>query len=102
MSESGKESSESRRRAEGAAEPHGAASESGIQSAESRTRAEGDPVAPRGVVGEDRKEPAEFLKHLQNEKLQTQTARTRYVTQKLAYATGLLALGSLKPGSADL
>lgn len=48
------------------------------------------------------KASAEFLKHLQDEKLKTQAARSSYVTQKLAYATGLLALGSLKPGSADL
>ena len=43
-----------------------------------------------------------FLRHLQEEKLKTQAARTTYVTHKLAYATGLLALGSLKPGSVDL
>lgn len=49
------------------------------------------------------KESGEFLKHLQDEKLKTQATRSSFVTQKLAYATGLLALGSLKPGSfADL
>lgn len=53
-------------------------------------------------MSETGKESAEFLKHLQDEKLKTQAARSKYVTQKLAYATGLLALGSLKPGSADL
>jgi hypothetical protein len=53
-------------------------------------------------VSESGRESAEFLSHLRAEKLQAQTARTKYVTQKLAYAAGLLALGSLKPGSADL
>lgn len=48
------------------------------------------------------KESAEFLKHLQDEKLKTQATRSSYVRQKLAYATGLLALGSLKPGSDKL
>lgn len=38
---------------------------------------------------------AEFVRHLQAEKLQTQEARTRYTIQKLTYVTGLLGLGSL-------
>lgn len=38
---------------------------------------------------------AEFVRHLQAEKLQTQEARTRYTIQKLTYVTGLLSLGSL-------
>jgi hypothetical protein len=53
-------------------------------------------------VSEGEKDSGEFLKHLQDEKLKTQAARSGYVTQKLAYATSLLALGSLKSGYADL
>ena len=47
-------------------------------------------------------EHEKFLRHLQEEKLRTQASRTTYVTRKLAYATGLLGLGSLNVGSADL
>ena len=53
-------------------------------------------------MSEREAESENFLRHLQDEKLKTQAARATYVTQKLAYATGLLALGSLKPGSVDL
>lgn len=53
-------------------------------------------MSERGAECED------FLRHLHDEKLKTQAARTTYVTQKLAYATGLLALGSVEVGSVDL
>lgn len=58
--------------------------------------------SPKGTVRENVEVSVDFIKHLRDEKLQTQTSRGKYVTQKLAYATGLLALGSLKPFSADL
>lgn len=83
--------------AEGEKEP-----EAVITKTESAPTGADETIAPRGVLPESGNESAEFLKHLQDEKLKTQAARSSYVTQKLAYATGLLALGSLRSGSADL
>ena len=53
-------------------------------------------------MSERESESGDFLKHLQDEKLKTQAARNTYVIRKLVYATGLLGLGSIKPGAADL
>ena len=44
----------------------------------------------------------EFLKHLREEKLQAQEARTQYVFKKLAYATALIGIGSIKVEIFDL
>ena len=44
----------------------------------------------------------EFLKHLREEKLSAQEVRTKYVVNKLTYATALLGIGSLGIKVADL
>lgn len=45
---------------------------------------------------ERKKDGAEFLSHLQNEKLKTQEVRAGFVSRKLIFTTTLLGVGTLK------
>src|SRR6185503_3161329 len=76
-------------------------SKQGDESSDLLPDSKGTP-SQKGTVKGDVEVSVDFIKHLREEKLQTQTSRTKYVTQKLAYATGLLALGSLKSGSGSV